>query len=61
MALKCAYTERELAKACGDYKWDPSEKKWIFPLSREVVKNAKKQFGGIAIEPAILTKLSQMS
>jgi len=61
LALKCNYQERELAKAIGDYKWNPAEKKWIFPLSREVVENAKKEFGGIAIEPAILTKLSQIS
>ena len=61
LALKCEYMERELAKACGDYKWDRESKRWIFPLSREVVENAKREFDGIAIEPAILTKLSQMS
>ena len=57
LALKCSYGEREIAKSIGDYKWDPSEKKWIFPLNREVVDKARQVFGGIAIEPQILTHL----
>ena len=61
LALKCDYGERELAKACGDYKWDKESKRWIFPLNREVLENAKREFDGIAVEPAILTKLSQIS
>lgn len=57
LALKCSYGEREIAKSIGDYKWDPSTKMWIFPLSREVVEKARRAFGGIAIEPTIFTHL----
>lgn len=56
LALKCSYRDRRV-KAIGERKWSPEVKRWLFPLSRSVVDNARKEFGKIPIEPQILTHL----
>lgn len=61
LALKCSFHEKELAKSIGDYKWSPEIKRWIFPLNREVIENARRTFGGIAIQPEIYTRLKLLN
>lgn len=57
IGLKCSFHERDLAKSIGDYKWDSELKRWIFPLSREVVDKARQVFDGITIQSEIYTRL----
>jgi len=61
VALKCTFHERDQAKAIGDYKWDKSSKKWIFSLSREVIRKARREFKDLAVEPEIFTHLTQQN
>lgn len=61
IALKCTYLEREKGKAIGDYKWDKASKKWLFPLNREVIRKARREFENLAIEPEIFTHLTQQN
>ena len=61
IALKCTFMERDMAKAIGDYKWDISSKKWIFPLNRETIRKARQEFKDLAIEPEIYTHLTQQT
>ena len=60
LALKCSYKDRGKAKAVGEGKWSKGVKGWLFPLSRSVVDNARKEFGKIPIEPRIFTLLTSL-
>jgi len=61
IALKCTFNERNKAKAIGNYKWDKSSKKWLFPLNKEVIRKARREFENLAIEPEIFTHLTQQN
>lgn len=58
LALKASYRDRERVKAVGEGKWSAETKRWLFPLSHSVVDNIQREFGKIAIEPQIFTRLS---
>ena len=63
LALKSSYSsyrDRERVKAIGDGKWSKEVKRWLFPLSREVVDNARREYVKIAIEPRIWTLLTSL-
>lgn len=61
LALKSSYGDRERIKIVGEGKWSKEVKRWLFPLSRSVVDNARKEFGKIAIEPRIWTLLTSLA
>lgn len=57
LALKASYRDRERVKAVGDCRWSKEVKRWLFPLSHSVVDNIQREFGKIATEPQISTRL----
>ncbi len=61
LALKSSHKDRERVKGIGEGKWSKAVKRWLFPLSREVVDNARREYGKILIEPRIWTLLHQIA
>jgi len=52
--LTVPYEDRELAKAIPGCRWDKGSKSWTYPVRPEVVKDIKRFFPTVVIDPVLL-------
>ncbi|MCK5611202.1 DEAD/DEAH box helicase family protein, partial [Candidatus Pacearchaeota archaeon] len=53
MFLYCSYEDRLKAKVISGYRWDKTEKAWVYSLDYEVFLQIKQTFNEITISPDI--------
>jgi len=57
LQLSCPVALRQQAKISGPFRWDPTSRAWLYPLSEDIVKRIIRNFGQIDVDPQIFQAL----